>query len=70
MTVLWPRGFTAVRADDGSVTVLDTYRRVVARTGQPVELGGGGGVPGYSGPCIDGRDFFMVTYDLPPLEGR
>ena len=41
VTLVWPRGYT-VRGDSQSFEVLDAIGKVVARSGVPVSMGGGG----------------------------
>jgi hypothetical protein len=41
MTLVWPRGYT-VRGDAKSFEILDGTNNVVARSGVPLNIGGGG----------------------------
>jgi hypothetical protein len=60
LKLLWPLGFVA-RSTPTTVEVLDGGGRVVARTGQPVSVTGGGAPPTDEGPCAASRgDYFEV----------
>ncbi|MGW6201905.1 hypothetical protein ACWF0M_37525 [Kribbella sp. NPDC055110] len=41
VTLVWPRGYT-VRGDAQSFEILDSTNRVVAKSGTPLDIGGGG----------------------------
>lgn len=41
VTLVWPRGYT-VRGDSQSFEILDAIGKVVARSGVPISIGGGG----------------------------
>jgi hypothetical protein len=41
VTLVWPRGYT-VRGDSKSFEILDSTNKVVARSGTPISMGGGG----------------------------
>ncbi|KRE68599.1 hypothetical protein ASG92_01675 [Arthrobacter sp. Soil736] len=41
VTLVWPRGYT-VSGDSKSFEVLDASKKVVARSGSPLAIGGGG----------------------------
>lgn len=43
-TLVWPKGYT-VKGDSKSFEILDASKNVVARSGTPFSIGGGGGVP-------------------------
>jgi hypothetical protein len=40
-TLVWPRGYT-VRGDSQSFEILDAANKVIARSGTPITIGGGG----------------------------
>lgn len=44
MTLVWPQGYT-VKGDSRSFEVLDASKNVVARSGTPLNIGGGGAGP-------------------------
>jgi hypothetical protein len=58
--VVWPAGFRARRHP---VELLDSRGRVVARGGERIKLGGGGGPAGHE-TCMLGRKyaFFAMSY--------
>lgn len=41
VTLVWPRGYT-VRGDSESFEILDAANKVIARSGTPITIGGGG----------------------------
>jgi hypothetical protein len=67
-TVLrWPEGFTGRTSSSGVVEVLNAEDQVVARTGHPVNLGGGQAPGTLTGPCLDGYQVFDIQGIVPTL---
>lgn len=73
MAVVWPKGFTArISSSTGTVEILDDTGRVVARTGQPLQLRVGGGLPPgpVTGKCVSGYpNVFLVSSAAPVPTG-
>ncbi|TDW94369.1 hypothetical protein EV137_1673 [Kribbella pratensis] len=65
VTLVWPRGYT-VRGDAKSFEILDPANNVVARSGVPLDIGGGGAdsfKDTWTGrDCRNGRAVWMVGH--------
>ena len=63
VVLVWPRGYT-VRGDSTSFEILDAANKVVARSGTPITMGGGGAdrfQPTWTGrDCATGGALWMV----------
>jgi hypothetical protein len=69
--VVWPAGYTASRATDGTVTIFNPDGVIVAKTGHRLRVGGGHPLHAPSLACsAEGatEGTVMITDVLPPLD--
>jgi hypothetical protein len=65
MNVIWPAGYAASRAPDGTVTVYNQDGQPVARNGSRIFIGGGSGTGPGCNP--DATEIWEMQIDVEPI---